>query len=578
MKKTKCICLLCTLVIVVGIFSACNSGKKEPTGSSEPTVSTESQVGSTVSDPYTDLPGTESTDDADADSTDAWSSDESDSVVEEPFAPFQATISLFNDKPVQTDFLGFNGIYHAFPYRLDAFGREYTDRMAEAELDRAAYSGMKIARTYYCIDDVWNSKTKTWAWDGETMQAIVDFCLGLKKRNVDVLLSHWNAGDFLTTTYHWSDQTANGTTNAGHEAIRGDGKAETMLQNFAVFMSDSVQYLHAKGCTNVTQLSLTTEPGGTTWSDTWGDISGQVAHQKAAAKVIADAHNAVSAQLKADSIRSNVQIQGPNIAAEIAEYGSSWLTYFLQYVDADAYDLMSAHNYHGSDMTADNYFLWDEWLNEIETAVPMTNFIYDEYNSRPAVDDRVLLRQSGHNGVQLALGQVSMMNHGVHGSFLWSLFDQQWPDSFVTAADSGFYDGIQINGLAPSFLTSSIVFQPYYSFSIVANAITSGDTIYAGDDETDSGVYAAMSKGADGSWNIVVVSTNILETEITLNFEKSLGGAILYRHAYAADTITPTAEGELIKPDLKLTDTTTVLEDIIPAYSVVVYTTKQMCK
>ena len=170
------------------------------------------------------------------------------------------------------------------------------------------------------------------------------------------------------------------------------------------------------------------------------------------------------------------------------------------------------------------------------------------------------------------------MNHGVRGCFLWTLFDQLWPDNFSTAADSGFYDGIQINGLAPSFLTSSIVFQPYYSHAIVANAVTRGDTIYAGDDETFSGVYSAMSKGKDGSWNIVVVSTNIFETEITLNFEKSLGGVTLYRHAYAADTIKPTAEGEMITPDLKLTNTKKVLKDVIPAYSVVVYTTKQMCK
>ena len=64
----------------------------------------------------------------------------------------------------------------------------------------------------------------------------------------------------------------------------------------------------------------------------------------------------------------------------------------------------------------------------------------------------------------------------------------------------------------------------------------------------------------------------------TSDFEKSLKGKTFYRHIYKANDVTCTSEGELIVPDLKLTNATTVLRDVIAPYSVVVYTTKRVVK
>lgn len=134
-------------------------------------------------------------------------------------------------------------------------------------------------------------------------------------------------------------------------------------------------------------------------------------------------------------------------------------------------------------------------------------------------------------------------------------------------------------GIAPTFLLSSIVFPPYYSFSLVANALgDKGSKLYRGDDDTYEGVYAAMSESPDGEISIVVASTNIDETQLTLNFEKSLQGKTFYRHVYEPYNVVCTTEGELINPDLKLTNTTTALKDIIKPFNVVVYTTKKLVK
>ena len=170
------------------------------------------------------------------------------------------------------------------------------------------------------------------------------------------------------------------------------------------------------------------------------------------------------------------------------------------------------------------------------------------------------------------------MNYGMKGSFIWTLFDQQWPNNSTTNTDA-FRDGIHMFGTAPSLLLSSKVFGSYYSFSLVANALgDKGSKIYRGDDDTYEGVYAAMSESPDGEISIVVASTNIDDTALTLNFEKSLQGKTFYRHVYAPYDIVCTTEGELINPDLKLTNTTTALKDIVKPFNVVVYTTKKLVK
>ena len=160
---------------------------------------------------------------------------------------------------------------------------------------------------------------------------------------------------------------------------------------------------------------------------------------------------------------------------------------------------------------------------------------------------------------------------------MWSLFDQQWPDSQSTNYE--FDDGVHLTGTAPTLLSSSIVYPSYYSFALTANLVGQlGSSVYAGDDKNTDGVYAAMTVGKDGSVNILVVNTNTDQAYLTLDFEKTIGGKTMYRHVYKAAEIVPSANTELLPPDLRITNVKQKLKDAVPPYSVVVYTTQQACK
>ena len=70
--------------------------------------------------------------------------------------------------------------------------------------------------------------------------------------------------------------------------------------------------------------------------------------------------------------------------------------------------------------------------------------------------------------------------------------------------------------------------------------------------EAQDGVYAAMTKGPDGSYNIMVINTNLDAANVTLQFETSLGDATLYRHVYDPNNVFATDDTKLTAPDKKI--------------------------
>ncbi len=569
----KLICLVLVLVVALSSFAGCNPNEAS-NASSELVSSVETDPAPNDETSSVEPEEPEETEEPNEDIYEKLEEQETEKPNDYTLT---SAIDIFNANPVQSNFGGFNAVYHAYPYRSDDFGREYTTKMAEYEIERAANSGISVARTMYDMNLAWDTKTKTWNWDSEDMNAIYKFCQELDKYGIEVFLSHWESNQYLFTSYHWSDPTPDGVQNNCHEGIRVEGDQAATLEKFGQFMADSVIQLHARGCKNVTSISIATEPGAW-WEDDWGDATLMPAYQEKCAKSQADSLNVVSKMLKKNGIRQSVDIIGPNAAAGETERTLAYMRAFYKYIDDDAYDLVSAHRYLGSDMTSDNYYLWQEFATDMGEVLDLNKFVWDEYNTKPPTADAVTLRRTGHNGVQLALGQIAQMNCGIHSSYLWSLFDQQFPNNYSTNTDS-FKDGVQMTGLAPTLLVSSIVYAPYYSFSLAANLVgRKGAKIYRGSDEGAESVYAAMSEGKDGSLNILVATTSIEDVQLTLNFEKSLGGKTFYRHVYDPNTVVCTAEGEMIQPDLKIANVKDSLTDTITPYTVVVYTTDRFCE
>ena len=59
------------------------------------------------------------------------------------------TIKILNTEPIQSNFYGFNAVYHGFAGLSDDAGRVLNEELCELEADRAKDQNLKIARTYY---------------------------------------------------------------------------------------------------------------------------------------------------------------------------------------------------------------------------------------------------------------------------------------------------------------------------------------------------------------------------------------------------------------------------------------------
>lgn len=577
----KLIALLLALAMLLTAFSGCNgkkSGSKKNSSKKKANTAVTSDL-SSGGNTSSDL-----NDEDWEDPEDAGAEDDFDDPEEEE-AIF-SNIMLHNKTAVQQNFLGFNAIYHAYAYRKDQYGRTFNEKMAAEETARAARSGIHIVRTYYDMDMAWDSKTQSFDFESEKMQGFYRFCLEMKKYNISVLVNHWYISQIAHWVYVHGQPDINGMPNVDsngktkcHPAVYVEGDQQATYDKFAEFMVETVKALKMHGCSNANYISALTEPG-IYWDDDWGDIYKE--GKEYAVKIsnqTAEINNILNRHLRQAGLRSSVIIQGPNISGTAVEKHLTvpYMQNYLKKLEPGTVDLISAHRYHGNEMIADNYELWDEWLNENESGFSLKNFIYDEYNSDPSGGNLVKNRNNAFNGIQIALGNIAMLNHGVQGSFLWSLFDQQWPDSQSTNYE--FDDGVHLTGTAPTLLSSSIVYPSYYSFALTANLVGQlGSSVYAGDDKNTDGVYAAMTVGKDGSVNILVVNTNTDQAYLTLDFEKTIGGKTMYRHVYKAAEIVPSANTELLPPDLRITNVKQKLKDAVPPYSVVVYTTQQACK
>ena len=623
----KLLCLVLSLIMVVTSFSACKKKKDDAVTSSDSADVGNDNPDEIIDDEPDEEDGDSDSDDDGSDDWEEWDEpydyddeehdeeeqDEENPVeepdeedpVEEPDEedpeedetekepdedePEILEIPIYNSKPVQTDFLGFNAIYHGFTYMKDSYDRNLTEKAAKEEIKRAAKSGINIARSMFEMNHAWDRTTKSWNWESDEMKAFYRWCLELKEYDVSVLVNHWYANAFADWNYGSGNPTVDGASNntfdengkeistTNHVAVHVPGDPEATYNKFMQFMSDAVKALYAHGCTNANYISPTTE-NGIYWNNDWGDPLGAEGerYNKNIAELNADIYNRLHRQFVKDGIRNSVIIQGPNVSARSTFAGDRgslvpFRKYFDAAIDEGAIDLYSCHKYFGNDLTLDNYDFWDAYYTEAEENFSLDNFIHDEFNAELMVGNAVKYLDDPYVGLQVALGEMAMLNHGIRGAFRYSLFDQLFVHN--TANNGEFEDGIQRTGTAPSLLKSSIMYPSYYSWSLMSNFMgKKGSTIYAGEDSQGS-VYANMSVGKDGSVNIAVVSTEIFDTNLSLKFEKSLGGKTFYRHVYKANEIVGTASSDLIPADLKITNVNSTLNDSVLPYSLVIYTT-----
>lgn len=569
--------LLCALLMLVGA-TACDPAE-EPQSSEAPvttttstTAPTEAPTDTTTEDTTTT---TEETTTTTTEAEDVVTDPEPEETeptetepTEDPLADY-IQLAIYNSKPVTENFQGFNAVYHPYTYKKDQYGRNYTEEMATIELDRIKTSGINIARGYYDATFAWDATNKTWNWESDDMKALYRWCQELEKRGVDVLLNHWFINHIYKTYYSYGGDGKGERVGTPHEGFLVDGSLEKtsqeeIFEKFADFMVETLKQLKAHGCNNVKYISIATEPGSS-WNKEykWPYDEYMDMQYKQLLKPV----EAVNKALQEAGMRDQVQIVGPNETD--TTFKVEMMKRFVKRAPG-TFDVLTAHNYEsGIFSDIDCYGQWKDLIVPKMELAGDTPFVFDEYGWNG--DNNAEMRKTnGYYGTRMAQAQIAMLNAGVDGSFLWTLFDQQWPNNLTTNNDN-FDNGLHRWGLAPTLLESSIPYKSFYSFALAATYMgVEGSTIYAGDDETWTGVYAAMSVLPDGNVSIMVVNSNITPTDVTLNMEKAINKT-LYRRTYNPVTIQPTAAARQIQADAKFSNITTRLSDTIPGGGVVIY-------
>lgn len=579
----KILALMLALAVSLSALAACSSSttakkKKKKSKKNNTTVSSEySSTDDDLSD-YIEPGFDDEFEDTDFD----------DDPIEEPAEPDDeddsgdemdtATVSVFNSEPVQSNFLGFSAVYSAFTFQSDMYGRQLTEEMGQLETDRAIELGVSIARTIYYLRDNWDSRTNSFDWETEHMQAMYKWANKLKTGDVDVFIG--GPGGYMLQNYHWSVGTKEGEPTTVHASVADpENNQQKVYENFGNVMAKIVKAFHQHGATNVKYVGTDTEPP-THWSKDWGGTEEErLQWISDRASESAAAMNAVHRALQREGLRNVVTTIGPNVTSETSDDNCiQYLKFYQKYVEDGACDHLSMHNYYGNSIEADNYELWTERIDQALTVVPDNeNLIWDEYGMG-ASSTKILRANSGLYGYQMALANMAFLNKGLKTSIMWSLFDQQFPDNTATSGDS-FEDGVQRCGCMPTLLRSSYVYPYYHYVNLVNNVMgQKGAEVYAGDDSCEDGVYAAMTKGPDGSYNIMVINTNLANVKVTLNFEKSLNNATLYRHVYNPNTAVSTDQTHITAVDKKIVHTNKVLVDTIVPYGVSFYTTRRIAE
>ncbi len=215
---------------------------------------------------------------------------------------------------------------------------------------------------------------------------------------------------------------------------------------------------------------------------------------------------------------------------------------------------------------SDAYYDWYEWgKNGVNNTPKGKPYIFDEYNTLFSRDNSRL-----EHGAQICNAAVALMNSGVAGTLMWTVFDQQWPNATVTS-DDAFVDGDHRCGTAPTLTRSLIPYKSFYAFSLLSR-YTSGEggKIYEGFGENN--LNCTMNLFPDGNISIIVVNSKEISDNFTLNFEKSLG-MTLNRHLFSPNELKPDEKAEILPIDKVFQNVETDISDTLPPFSMAVYTT-----
>ncbi|MBE6762091.1 MAG: hypothetical protein E7551_07360 [Ruminococcaceae bacterium] len=223
---------------------------------------------------------------------------------------------------------------------------------------------------------------------------------------------------------------------------------------------------------------------------------------------------------------------------------------------------------------ANNYY--DFWCADTKDKINLlganTPLWYDEYNCRGAkVSNKVALPSEPIHGTNLAAARIAFLNCGIQNSFMWTLFDQQWPNNHISNSD-WFYDGDHRYGVMPCLLRSKVPYPAYFAMRITS--LVNGDSnskIYKG---VEKGIVrGAMVENSDGNITILLINETDENQDFEITFEKSIS-ADLNCYIYNPEKVVCEENIPSLKADLTIKNATNNIKYNIPAKGVIAFSTK----
>ena len=198
---------------------------------------------------------------------------------------------------------------------------------------------------------------------------------------------------------------------------------------------------------------------------------------------------------------------------------------------------------------------------------------YDEYNCLGYRINEDIVKRPEHplHGTDLAAARIAFLNNGVQNSFMWSLFDQQWPYNH-TNNDDDFVDGDHRCGVMPSLIRSKIPYPAYFAMRITA--LVNGDEnskIFKG--VSDGDVQGAMVENSDGNITVLLLNERSKPKDFEIIFETPVS-LDLNAYVYNPETVVCSEEIPPLKADFKVKGVTQSIKGTIPPGGVMAYSTK----
>lgn len=589
----KILCVLLALSLSLGAFAGCSgketAKKKKKKKSSKPST-TVSDLSDTSSDIDFDA-------EEDADEFEDWEDEEDgeEPVEDDEFAPSEeeelvdfTEVSIDNTTYTNEKFRGIGYIHQMFSHQINANGVNYTEKQKALELDTMKKMNIKTIRAYYGADYSWIPREQRRSFETEEMLNFYQSCRELAGIGCEIgITAQYALGAFL----HGS-ASYNSMKQFELSGLVTDSFDET-CRNYQAFMRDTVLAFKAHGVNNIKYMFAWTECHNMFWDGgifkTGDDYQSAMEDYEfdRLFPIYDQAVKALDQGLKDAGLRNNYKIVGP-LDNSVYQYNEIGYSYFVKHCIEELPDIVDIIGSHcgyaeGKEYTEDVFYDIPQeqqasianmaraagkevWIDETNVAVPRKSSIMEESYEQ---------FKDPQKGVAVGAFINGVLNYGnVDNLFMWTLYDEQWPDNQSGSGTDGheFWNGIQCWGYLPCLFESTIPRTSWYSMSLLSRYIGAGK-IYGG--YAGIGLYGSAIERDDGEITVVVTNVDVEEKPINVKFAKSVGGRNFYRYCYDVSTIEPTQGNEMIQADAVAEKVTTDIYDTMPACSVFVYSTQK---